>query len=75
MRILSVGIVRARDDSCNNAGDKGLVVCMGKDHKDAGWNRHAPNIVDAARSRSLDPERRYRSDPRRIRSRLNGPTG
>ena len=56
-------------------GDKGLVVWMGKDHKDAGWNRHAPNIVDAARSRSLDPERRYRSDPRRIRSRLNGPTG
>ena len=44
-------------------------------HKDAGWNRHAPNIVDAARSRSLDPERRYRSDSRRIRSRLNGPTG
>ena len=27
------------------------------------------------RGRSLDPDRRYRSDPRRIRSRLNGPTG
>ena len=41
----------------------------------ASWNWHAPNIVDAARGRSLDPDRRYLPDPRRIRSRLNGPTG
>ncbi len=56
-------------------GDKALVVWMGENHKDAGWNWRTPNIVDAAGGRSLYPDRRYLPDPRRIRSRLNGPTG
>ena len=61
MRILSVGIVRASEDSCNNALCMGLVrierrVNTAEDDVGAARTRKLPDFVAAQRIRGMDPD-------------------